>query len=253
MCNLILSPFRKQYFFAMGGGVSREKAADSQNKTKASETFVGQSLASVLASSDGEAATDSGRMHYPLDVHAEFDIERYVVDENGLRYEKSPLILAVFSFESLALFQHVSAFYRKLVGGDVSGPKGVWWNDATFASEVNSAEESLSHRSTEESTTAGEEAGETTTKTATSDEGRELGNVRDEKVPFLPAKKVEETWDRFTSGTILAPDAELKTPSRPCTPPNLVRTIQVRHFCFLNNLSTLKVPNPCRLHRLFFS
>ena len=67
----------------MGGGVSRQKTADE--KTKVTESVVGQSLASVLASSDGEPVDDSGRLRYPQNVHAAFDVERYVVDENGLR------------------------------------------------------------------------------------------------------------------------------------------------------------------------
>lgn len=70
--------------------------------TKVSESVVGQSLASVLASSDADPGDGSGRLQYPQNVHAAFDVERYVVDENGLRYEKPTLeersTLSIFPF-----------------------------------------------------------------------------------------------------------------------------------------------------------
>ena len=126
----------------------------------------------------------------------------------------------------------------------MAGPKGVWWNDASFAAEVNSAEERLSPHSREENTT-GEQAGATTAKMAT-EEGLGHSDVHNENVQnvtYLPAR--EETWDRFTSGAILAPNAELKQPSRPCTPPNLVRTLQVRHsLLLLGDLLTLAALAP---------
>ena len=69
----------------MGSGISssRQKAAD---QTEVSESVVGQSLASVLPDTDGQTADGSERLQYPQNVHAAFDVERYVVDENGLRY-----------------------------------------------------------------------------------------------------------------------------------------------------------------------
>ena len=101
----------------------------------------------------------------------------------------------------------------------MTGPKGVWWrNDSGLAAEVNSVEQHLAPPR------------KTTARAATTSSVREGpergGNV--EKVP----RSAEETWDRFTTGGILAPDLELNQPSRPCTPPSLVRAIQVRKACW---------------------
>lgn len=134
----------------------------------------------------------------------------------------------------------------------MDGPKGVWWNDASFAAEVNSAEERLLPHLKEESTT-GEQAAATTAKMAT-DEGLGLSDPHGvmQNVTYLPARSMEETWDRFTSGAILAPNAELKQPSRPSTPPNLVRTLQVCHrLLLLKNPQTLHTN--LLLHYLFMT
>lgn len=123
--------------------------------------------------------------------------------------------------------------FRNLFGGDVSRPVGVWWNDAGLAAEVNSVEQTLS-TPRRESTTRQDE--KTHRKRASVFEPQGLITAND-KFPCLPATLVEETWDRFPTGVILAPNLELNQPSRPCTPPNLTRIIQVRH-AFSSNSSS---------------
>lgn len=47
-------------------------------------------------------------------------------------------------------------------------------------------------------------------------------------VSHLAERSVGEvSWDRFRTGTIIGPDPEPKQSSRPSTPPNLIRTLQV--------------------------
>lgn len=70
----------------MGSGMS-----SSQNQIKVSESVVGQSLASVISN-------ESGPLQYPQNVHAAFDVERYVVDENGLRCA-TLILLTVYTFQ----------------------------------------------------------------------------------------------------------------------------------------------------------
>ena len=72
------------------GGRTFRGQARSALASEVSESVVGQSLASVLSDSDGQTADGSGRLQYPQNVHAAFDVERYVVDENGLRYRDPP-------------------------------------------------------------------------------------------------------------------------------------------------------------------
>lgn len=107
----------------------------------------------------------------------------------------------------------------------MSRPNGVWWNDADLAAEVKSVERTLSTPRRESSRRQHEKAHG---KRASDVEPERLVTADDE-VPCLPARVVEKTWDRFPSGYIQAPSLELSQPSRPCTPPNLTRIIQVRH------------------------
>ena len=141
---------------------------------------------------------------------------------------------------------------RKLVGGDVTGPKGVWWNDASLTAEVNSAEGRLSSP-TRESTAGREQAETTEAQVAAASEGSGLNAAGDERFLHLPERGMEETWDRFTTGGFLAPDLELNQSARPCTPPNLARTIQVRRSSAIFSFLLVNPPPPLdTLHRFWF-
>ena len=136
----------------------------------------------------------------------------------------------------------------------MTGPKGVWWNDATLAAEVNSAEGRLSSP-TQESTAGREQAEATEAQAVAASEGSGLNAAGDERVLHLPERGMEETWDRFTTGGFLAPDLELNRSARPCTPPNLARTIQVRRSSAVYLFFSLGQPPPPpldTLHRFWF-
>lgn len=77
----------------MGSGISTSRQKAANQTIKDSESVVGQSLASVLSSPDGRTTGDNERLQYPENVHAALDVERYVVDENGLRCETPKMVL----------------------------------------------------------------------------------------------------------------------------------------------------------------
>lgn len=79
----------------MGSGISSHATRQTASSTASSETFVGKSLASVLSDTGGTNVDENGRLEYPENVHAVLDVERYVVDENGLR------CVAYFTFYSV--------------------------------------------------------------------------------------------------------------------------------------------------------
>lgn len=77
----------------MGSGISTSRQKEANQTIKDSESVVGQSLASVLSSPDGRTTGVNERLQYPENVHAALDVERYVVDENGLRCETPKMVL----------------------------------------------------------------------------------------------------------------------------------------------------------------
>ena len=127
-------------------------------------------------------------------MHAVLGVERYVVDDNGL---------------------------RMLPGADTAGPKGLWWNGvergATDHQLSPAADESMSRA---ETSTSGAVRGDAGLPAVTEDTPLLLENEGETQ-----SEGQTQTWDRFAAGSILASAEELNLPPRPTTPPNLMRDV----------------------------
>jgi hypothetical protein len=137
------------------------------------------------------------------------------------------------SSEEKELTPLVPSFSRKPVEHDVARLRDGRGNDARSAVAMDAVEQQLSPP--RESATQADAMG-TAPGTAAVGAGLELAAADEEdSMTQLCARSEREqggAWDRFSSGAIRPTDLELSEPSRPPTPPNLIRTIQVRRqYC----------------------